>query len=234
MGEDAKAHKLRHVQTYLVSATSFLQNYLPLANAHATDFIINRHWTEFIPGDICSELLGLTEQELISLPSINLPSKLFDSKGATDTKPLAKIVPSKDPEVRTYSNFESKTNDKIDQNDESNIIIEKPESKSDENKECSTMENKFSNENFPRRISPTWMHPDLSSFLQDAKRHTLPCSGLVLSLDDYRERHLLSESENQTDITPKDFMNLKKHHEIGVMGSLCSSLAHKKDIYVVS
>ncbi|KAL5009585.1 hypothetical protein ScPMuIL_011890 [Solemya velum] len=227
MGEDTKKHELKRIQAYLVNASNFLQNYLPLANAHGIDFIVKSHWNKFVPEQIRTELLSLTEEQLISLPDINLTTMLFASN------PTHETLTSEEP-YSSSSNFDSEVKNKPVNTFtcSSEVSISKNEnSKSDEDEQLSAGENKSTNKEFLKYVCPNWIHTDLGSFLKDARGYSLPCSGLVLSLQDYREKHELSEK--QTHITPKDFMNQKKHHEIGVMGSLCSSMARKYDIDVI-
>ena len=53
----------------------FLENYLPLANAHVADFLIADSWNKLVPQEIQADLLKLSEAELARLPSCALYNK---------------------------------------------------------------------------------------------------------------------------------------------------------------
>ncbi|KAL8599317.1 hypothetical protein ACOMHN_008032 [Nucella lapillus] len=69
MSGDQKSQQRAMVQEALSGAAHFLTHYLPLANTHAVDFIIHDAWNTRLPRNIQSELLALSEQQLVKLPS---------------------------------------------------------------------------------------------------------------------------------------------------------------------
>jgi hypothetical protein len=64
-----KISKLSFLQNALCKVSSFLKMYLPIANAHMTDFIVKDWWNKLVPESIREELLVLSENELAMLPS---------------------------------------------------------------------------------------------------------------------------------------------------------------------
>lgn len=60
----------------LVKTATFLQPWLPLANLHNTDFILDDHWAQFLPQSVAEELDHMTASELSLLPS----GKLYTGK----------------------------------------------------------------------------------------------------------------------------------------------------------
>lgn len=66
--DDTKRMKLQSVLDQMKRLTSFLTNYLPLANAHNSDFIVCQHWRQMLPENIAVELLTLSDDDLTSLP----------------------------------------------------------------------------------------------------------------------------------------------------------------------
>ena len=65
----SKHEKLLSVRHKLQRVAEFLVDYLPLANAHNSDFFVHKHWDGFIDRHIADELLSLTPEQLTVLPS---------------------------------------------------------------------------------------------------------------------------------------------------------------------
>ncbi|XP_064627763.1 probable methyltransferase-like protein 25 [Lineus longissimus] len=66
---DVKSPRGELVKRSLNKTLSVLEPYLSLLNAHNTDFISHSHWENFIDKNIAEEVLKLTNDELIRLPS---------------------------------------------------------------------------------------------------------------------------------------------------------------------
>ena len=68
--EDEERHlMLCRVKSSLHQVSQFLLPYLPLANAHNSDFIVCGHWLSHIHPTIATDLLTLSDDELCLLPS---------------------------------------------------------------------------------------------------------------------------------------------------------------------
>ena len=67
--------KLELVQAAQEKVCTFLKPYLPLANAHNSDFIVVDHWNTNVPAAIGQALLQLSARELASLPSGSVVSR---------------------------------------------------------------------------------------------------------------------------------------------------------------
>lgn len=65
----AKAHKLSVITSSLKQLSQFLYSYMPLINAHNTDFLTLDHWTNLIDPGIQKELTSLSDEQLAKLPS---------------------------------------------------------------------------------------------------------------------------------------------------------------------
>lgn len=70
------------VQLALASTVKFLQPYLQLANSHATNFIIDNHWSTLLEKNIQQELINLSDEELLALPF---------SAAVEDCTPITKV-----------------------------------------------------------------------------------------------------------------------------------------------
>ena len=64
-----KSQEKSVIQQALSDCASFLQCYLPLANAHPVDFITQNVWDSVLPENIQEELCSLTKEDLYMLPS---------------------------------------------------------------------------------------------------------------------------------------------------------------------
>ena len=60
--------RLNSVKDILDETIAFLKPYLPLANAHASEFITENHWDRLIPESIRDDLMACTDEELRKLP----------------------------------------------------------------------------------------------------------------------------------------------------------------------
>ena len=65
----------KQAEDALESIVKFLELYLPLANAHATDFITKEFWNKLIPYSIQEELTQLPETDLKGLAHAFTPSE---------------------------------------------------------------------------------------------------------------------------------------------------------------
>ncbi|KAJ8315616.1 hypothetical protein KUTeg_007766 [Tegillarca granosa] len=72
---------------------------------------------------------------------------------------------------------------------------------------------------------PNWVHRDLTSFLREAESNTLEHFNLALSLKEFYSK--LSVPIDDDKIFIPHIMNMKKSHEVDVMGEVCSHLAKK-------
>ena len=63
---------LHQVKCRLRQVSMFLLPYLPLANAHNSDFIVCEHWLHHVHPSVADDLLKLSDDELCLLPSGSL------------------------------------------------------------------------------------------------------------------------------------------------------------------
>ena len=63
---------LSQVEFSLRQVSTFLLPYLPLANAHNSDFIVCRHWRHHTHPLVATDLLKLSDNDLCILPSGSL------------------------------------------------------------------------------------------------------------------------------------------------------------------
>jgi hypothetical protein len=82
-----------------------------------------------------------------------------------------------------------------------------------------------------QKIPPHWVHENLHSFLQDARKCHLQNSD-ILSLFENQDEDITKALQDNVFIST--FMNQKKTHEVDVMGEMCYRLAQKHDINMVS
>ncbi|KAK3098162.1 hypothetical protein FSP39_016789 [Pinctada imbricata] len=73
-----KGEKILKIKGLLKRNLSFLQHYLPFANSHSKDFITHRHWENFLSDSIKSELLSLTDEDLLTLPHTTKVDEMND------------------------------------------------------------------------------------------------------------------------------------------------------------
>ncbi|CAH1799394.1 unnamed protein product [Owenia fusiformis] len=69
------------IRGHIDAISSFLQCYIPLANTHTTDFIINKTWDKMVPVNIADELLSISSTAFIEL--------LCDCGTETSSSPIA-------------------------------------------------------------------------------------------------------------------------------------------------
>ena len=79
---EEKSLLLHKVKCRLRQVSTFLLPYLPLANAHNSDFIVCEHWLHHVHPSVADDLVKLSDDELCLLPG----GSLFrdGSVGATD------------------------------------------------------------------------------------------------------------------------------------------------------
>lgn len=70
---------------------------------------------------------------------------------------------------------------------------------------------------------PNWVHPDLTSFIEEAESNSLERFNLALSLKEFYSK--LSIPVDEDKIFIPHIMNMKKSHEVDVMGDVCYHLA---------
>ena len=65
--------RLDSLKDFLDETLAFLTPYLPLANAHGSEFITEEQWERLLPGNIREELMVCTDEELKKLPLLGYP-----------------------------------------------------------------------------------------------------------------------------------------------------------------
>ena len=76
-----------------------------------------------------------------------------------------------------------------------------------------------------------WKHDTVDKFIRDAARNSLPCSGLVCSLQEFKDR--LTNTDDQS-LVMSSFMTSKKSHEVNIMSEICQLMVENYGVDVVS
>jgi hypothetical protein len=240
-----KEDKLQLIYSKIFHVVSFLVPYLPLANAHNSDFILFRHWETLIPASFAEELLSLDNQQLCLLPS----GKLFTAGGvpaesvaSVASKTLAKdladnseLVSSQKLETSDHTELQQHICDRNEQRDFQDnwpkvVLVEKEPSLAifpNENDEKSSQSNVWD-----RTLVPTWTHNSLMEFVLAAKSRSLPDLNVLTSLNELRACLKLQSDAKHLVIT--SFMNTKKSYEVDIMTALCAELAKRYSLTNVS
>ena len=191
----SRQEQLSLVQDAMTRTLQFLTCYLPLANAHNTDFIVKDQIRNLIPQQIANELFQLDTAHLALLPS----GKCWEDEDR-DTALNATGTTECEREVGFDEvNRKSQKNEKIGLTSENeNSTASEPESQLE------------------------WNHSMLKDFVVAAKRHTLPNLGVLASRGDVLT-HIDAQEEDSIFI--EKFMTSKKCHEVDIMSKICSKLA---------
>ncbi|XP_076466719.1 putative methyltransferase-like protein 25 [Babylonia areolata] len=203
----------------LSACADFLTEYLPLANAHAVDFIIHDAWNTVLPSRIQCELLALSEEQLFQLPS-----------NCICHEPYSPHKPSKAPEeCKQNTELEKRFGDVQLHTDEVKMCEGKSEwasdthsAESESNGEVLKKETKKNQDS----KGAVWNHDSLRVFLEAVKEH---CLDRLLSLNESMD-NLSSWLDSRDGCGVKRvpfvhaFMNEKKMHEVEMMADLCARI----------
>ena len=195
-----KDTRLKDVEDALDKITSFLTDYLPLANAHMVDFFTRDILNSFVPEHITKQLLEITDNELPYLANRchdgikkSQSEKLkVDVKVATDLNELGVVHPE-------YALCDKYLNEW--------------------KRGCKRK--------FRRDVPPNWRHMSLEDFLADAHNKTLDNVDVLTDLDDldgFSSKNICDR------IRIGHGMTSKKNHEVDVMASLCHKMAELHNI----
>lgn len=199
----------------LSESSQFLKDYLSLANAHPTHFIVNNLWDNLLPQHIQEELLALSDQELCKLPLYQHLRNVGTADKATITNTLRQ---AHDIQCISSTNFTSTSTSQIDVSG-------------------GQREGRNLNDEFDVNHTVTrW--DNLNNFLLEAQNHSmqnLPCTNTDLKniwdwLEDKSTAVLNGPIEPQWVNT---FMKKKKLHEVEIMATLCTQLFYKSSANIV-
>ena len=201
---DVKHNKLLSVRHKLQRVAEFLVDYLPLANAHNSDFFVHRHWEGFVDHMVGEELLSLSPEELASLPS-------------RTCAPVDANTASSSPASSTQSH------------DISPIIL-KPKKKLMVCK-FHRQKSRQLKPKWDMSLRPNWRHDCLDEFVAAANQHTLANMTHILSdAQQLRSQFAaLSIAPDKVQIdaekpTVTNFMSSKKGYEVDEMAQMCASI----------
>lgn len=208
-------HELLRVQRKLQEVGEFLVDYLPLANAHNSDFLVLNHWENLLHSDIATELLSLSSEQLIALPS-------------TDACVLKSCI---NQHTEEYKSAPIEV-DTVIQGEDVAPVIFKPNKKLMVCK-YHRQKSRQLKPKWDRKIRPHWHHKTLATFLAAAHHHTLSQLNVLTDVTEFTT--LMSEPSCLTNrVTITNFMSSKKSYEVDVMSDLCATLSKHFGISKVS
>ena len=206
---------LEHQRHVLQQLTSFLEDYLPLANAHVADFLIEDYWHRFVPDKIRDELLQLNSKDLALLPSGALYPDALESVRYVRPKEREKCL--EDHIIKPIKSVY------LDNNGRFGV-----QAMGGEPRECS----KTIRPPWDRTRCPVWNQGSLKDFVRAVQLHTLPTLNV---LSDLSELLLVWRARSTKEkVTIRQFMSEKKCHEVDVMADVCAALAESQNIKNVS
>jgi hypothetical protein len=192
--------KLQNVEQSLDKIYTFLVPCLPLANAHATDFITNNYWDTLLPTGIREQLMTLSKQELG-----NLPCHLFKRRNTQDVE---------------ESNFTEKQTKHVEDSD---IAKGRDITQTDkcDGKEFSCKQNSDIASGASKSEVTQIPYMSIDDFLQAACLSTIEGTRVVIATQDV----LHGIQGDNDDAFVGTFMNQKKCHEVEIMSKICAALA---------
>lgn len=78
--------KLNSVMEFLDKSLAFLEPYLLIASAHASEFITKHQWERLVPGSIREELAACTDEELKKFPMLGCHQRNIQRKHQSETE----------------------------------------------------------------------------------------------------------------------------------------------------
>ncbi|XP_045197566.2 probable methyltransferase-like protein 25 [Mercenaria mercenaria] len=218
--------KLQHIENSLEQIAQFLIPCLPLANAHATDFITENYWDTLIPVGVRKELLALSQEQLRNLPcaaSTHVNRTCTQGRHDTDS---AKEKEESTEDTENNANYGDNLNqtDEYEINCHSNNDSNNDSNKQDEDRctgKCKTINDQHKEFRFPYRC--------IDDFLSEARSYTIEGIGMAVSPHDL----LCGLGADRDEVFVGTYMNQKKSHEIEVMSKVCAALAECLDCKLV-
>ena len=226
-----KCNDLQQAQRTLLELWVFLKNYLPLANAHNTSFIVNKYWEKYVPSNIRQELLNLDLQDLAQLP--NGTAKLKEkshSQGCTETEEIDQ--PKKQESIGKSESISSvnRTNTCTVKYQSQDVISKG--SKMDSNMDASAGTGLHARPSIDSSKLPTWTCDHLYDFVAEARKHSL--LNLIDSAEVEKMKVDRTIDGKWDEVFVTNFMDVKKAHEVEEMAGVCAHLAHVQNIHHVS
>ena len=193
-----KHNKLLSVRHKLQRVAEFLVDYLPLANAHNSDFFVHKHWEGFVDRNVAEELLSLSAEDLAALPS---------RRCASDTN-----TASSSPASSTQSH------------DISPIIL-KPKKRLMVCK-FHRQKSRQLKPKWDMTLRPNWKHDSLDEFVAAAYQHSLASMQHILGDAQQLRTQFAALSVSLTSDKPTitNFMSSKKGYEVDEMARMCASI----------
>lgn len=234
-----KQRKLQLVYGKINHVISFLVPYLPLANAHNSDFIMCQHWENLVPSSLADELLSLDDQQLCLLPS----GKLFTDAGSLTEHVVSGTI-EKIAEDSTFNPECADCQKLVTSGSQRQISCEhkqhdctEPVAADEQTQLVVSMPNNsdVKNSHLPlwhRTLVPTWTHNNLADFVFAARSNSLPELGVLTSVEELRS--CLKLVPDMDHMVISNFMNSKKSYEVDIMTALCAELAKRFSLANVS
>lgn len=197
--------ELLEVQENLEKIAKFLEPCLPLANAHATDFLTKNYWNTLLPVGIQEKLLSFSHKELLSLPSRVHTVNITDNV-VCETVDNGKAAASKLISIKSCS---------------TDLLTNSEEPKDIQNKLFSQMYSKDSGEESAGKERIVLPYLVLSDFFEDARLCSVEGTCLAMTVSEF----LRVMGAKYGNVFIGTFMNEKKSHEVEVMSEVCAALA---------
>lgn len=198
--EDERLLMLHQVKRSLHQVATFLLPYLPLANAHNSDFIVCRHWHSHILPSIATDLLKLSDDDLCLLPS----GALFADESVGTKEEISQVTDGPSGQFQ-----------QADPSDETKSLMVCQNAPSDGTPQ------------WDRSIHARWSHASLQAFVHEAGRNTLPQLGVLTDIGQLKCQ-LQQDSCDKVHIS--NFMSPKKSHEVDAMAEMCALLASNRGL----
>ena len=206
--------QINSVKDKLNEILTFLKPYLPLANAHATEFITEQQWERLIPEHIGDDLMACTDEELKRLPLLGFVDNEVQRENPSVVSAAEEM----------FHNCSLKENPCTPDSKAEEVVVNKC------NKE--TTQTATVNERNSHNEHQRWIHSSLSDFCSCAKRNTIDGQGLAVSVSEMVEKLALADSDPE--VFAPTYMNLKKSHEIDVLSDVCARLSRSTQCSLVS
>ena len=203
--------QLNSVKDKLNEILTFLKPYLPLANAHATEFITEQQWDRLIPESISDDLIACSNEELKKLPLV----------GFDDNEENTSVVSAAE---EMFHKCSLKENPCAPDSKTEEVVVNKCNKR--------PIQTETVTEGNSHNQHQRWMHSSLSDFCCCAKRNIIDGQGLAVNVSEMVEKLALADSESEVFVPT--YMNLKKSHEIDIMSDVCARLSKSTQCSLVS
>ena len=215
----------------LMKQLDFLQNYLPLANAHANDFISYNLWENLLLQRTRTELIKLDDEELCNLSNKYLPVVAHPSKEDLKHVKETEIQPENGQKGYHSCDVNDSTNNCSSRTGLRELDLSSEwHFDSDFLKQAPIVNGKTNIYDTTMKTFPTnWIHSNIDLFLKSAALLDLNNSGIVLSLGDLKD---WMQCKMET-LTISNFMTEKKSHEVHILSDICGALCQLHDIKMV-